>query len=56
MRLECRGGFSLGDATFYSDSYTDMPLLLAVGEPIVVNPDARLRREAARRKWRVEIW
>jgi HAD superfamily hydrolase (TIGR01490 family) len=49
-------GFDLEDATFYTDSYTDLPLLERVGEPVVVNPDPRLRREAARRGWRVERW
>ncbi|MFO0658482.1 MAG: HAD family hydrolase [Polyangiaceae bacterium] len=49
-------GFRLEDATFYSDSFTDLPLLEAVREPVVVNPDPRLKREAARRKWRVERW
>lgn len=49
-------GFSLRESTFYSDSYTDMPLLAHVAEPVVVNPDPRLAREAKRRGWRVETW
>jgi HAD superfamily hydrolase (TIGR01490 family) len=49
-------GFRLEDATFYSDSVTDLPLLSLVGEPIVVNPDGRLRRVATKRGWRVETW
>jgi len=49
-------GFALSDATFYSDSYTDLPLLELVGEPIVVNPDLRLRRHAKRKGWRIEAW
>ena len=28
---------------FYSDSILDLPLLEAVGRPVAVNPDARLR-------------
>lgn len=55
-RLAAAHGFSLSEATFYTDSNTDLPLLLAVGEPVVVNPDARLLREARRRRWRVERW
>ena len=35
----------------YSDSYFDRPLLGAVGHPVVVNPDPRLRALAAWRKW-----
>ncbi len=49
-------GFDLREAAFYSDSYTDLPLLAHVAEPIVVNPDPRLSREAKRRGWRVETW
>jgi len=51
-----REGFSLDDATFYSDSITDLPLLERVGTPVVVNPDTRLRRVAGTRSWRVERW
>ncbi|HHO54451.1 MAG TPA: HAD-IB family hydrolase [Deltaproteobacteria bacterium] len=46
----------LGEATFYSDSMTDLALLERVGTPVVVNPDRRLRREAARRGWPVQDW
>jgi HAD superfamily hydrolase (TIGR01490 family) len=51
-----RFGFGLADATFYSDSITDLPLLEAVGVPVVVNPDVRLLRVARRRGWRLERW
>ncbi len=47
---------TLKDTTFYSDSITDLPLLEAVGTPIAVNPDPRLRRLAERREWRIEHW
>jgi HAD superfamily hydrolase (TIGR01490 family) len=56
QKLAERLGFSLREATFYSDSASDLPLLLAVGEPVAVNPDPRLRREARRRGWRIEAW
>ncbi len=49
-------GFALRDATFYSDSYTDLPLLEHVAEPVVVNPDPRRAREARRRGGRGEAW
>jgi HAD superfamily hydrolase (TIGR01490 family) len=49
-------GFSLDDATFYSDSITDLPLLEHVATPVVVNPDARLERVARRRNWPIERW
>jgi HAD superfamily hydrolase (TIGR01490 family) len=37
----------------YSDSESDLPMLRAVGQPIVVNPDAELRRIAAEEGWEV---
>lgn len=43
-------------SSFYSDSITDLPLLEAVGTPVAINPDARLRREAQKRHWRIEEW
>jgi HAD superfamily hydrolase (TIGR01490 family) len=55
-RLAKALGFDLRESTFYSDSYTDLPLLAHVAEPVVVNPDPRLKREARRRGWRVETW
>jgi HAD superfamily hydrolase (TIGR01490 family) len=44
---------ALRDAVFYSDSFNDLPLLSAVGRPVAVNPDARLRAEAQRRGWQI---
>ena len=41
----------LGAATLYSDSSNDLPLLGAVGHPIVVDPDARLRAHALAQGW-----
>jgi HAD superfamily hydrolase (TIGR01490 family) len=49
-------GFRVEEATFYSDSYTDLPLLEAVRTAVVVNPDPRLSAVARRRGWRVERW
>jgi HAD superfamily hydrolase (TIGR01490 family) len=49
-------GYDLRDATFYTDSYTDLPLLEQVGAPIVVHPDRRLRRAAQARGWQVVEW
>ena len=39
-------GFSLENAYFYTDSYTDLPMLEAVKFPVVVSPDRRLERLA----------
>jgi HAD superfamily hydrolase (TIGR01490 family) len=43
----------LAGASFYSDSANDLPLLRAVGRPVVVDPDPTLRREAAEKGWPV---
>jgi alcohol-forming fatty acyl-CoA reductase len=40
----------------YADSYSDRPLLEAVGHPQVVNPDSQLFRYARRRRWVVHRW
>ena len=39
--------------TAYGDSYYDLPLLEAVGEPVAVRPDAKLRRVAIERNWEI---
>lgn len=44
-------GVSLGDCSFYSDSFHDLPLLEAIGRPVAANPDHRLMREARKRGW-----
>jgi HAD superfamily hydrolase (TIGR01490 family) len=46
-------GIDLGESTAYSDSASDVPFLAAVGHPVAVNPDRRLRAIAAERGWRV---
>jgi HAD superfamily hydrolase (TIGR01490 family) len=37
----------------YSDSVSDLPMLRAVGNPICVNPDEKLRAVAAQEGWRI---
>jgi HAD superfamily hydrolase (TIGR01490 family) len=44
-------GLHLEDCYFYTDSYTDMPMLEKVGMPRPVNPDRLLKAEARRRNW-----
>jgi HAD superfamily hydrolase (TIGR01490 family) len=46
-------GFDLSRSTAYSDSYSDVPFLEAVGHPVAANPDRKLRRIAAERGWPV---
>jgi HAD superfamily hydrolase (TIGR01490 family) len=46
-------GYDLSACWAYSDSYTDRPMLEAVGNPVAVNPDKALRRHAAEQGWRL---
>ncbi len=41
---------------FYTDSYSDLPMLERVGQPRVVAPDPRLRLAAWRRNWLGVDW
>jgi HAD superfamily hydrolase (TIGR01490 family) len=40
----------------YTDSVTDLPMLEAVGNPVVVNPDKNLRRLATDKGWAIEAF
>jgi HAD superfamily hydrolase (TIGR01490 family) len=46
--------YDLDASTAYSDSHTDLPFLEAVGHPVVVNPDRKLRAIALERGWPIE--
>jgi HAD superfamily hydrolase (TIGR01490 family) len=46
-------GLDLRASTAYSDSYSDVPFLEAVGHPVAANPDRKLRKIAAERGWPV---
>jgi putative phosphoserine phosphatase/1-acylglycerol-3-phosphate O-acyltransferase len=46
-----RHGVDLAESFAYSDSVYDTPLLAAVGNPFVVNPDPRMVLMAAARRW-----
>jgi hypothetical protein len=46
-------GIDLEQSSAYSDSYTDLPMLEAVGHPFAVNPDRVLAKVAREREWEV---
>ncbi|MDP9069627.1 MAG: HAD-IB family hydrolase [Actinomycetota bacterium] len=50
MGIDLEGSFA------YSDSVTDLPMLEAVGNPVVVNPDKGLRKLAVEREWQIEFF
>jgi HAD superfamily hydrolase (TIGR01490 family) len=49
-------GVDLARSYFYTDSFSDLPMLERVGEPRVVSPDPRLRRAARQRGWAILDW
>ena len=49
-------GVDLRHSYAYADSYSDLPLLRAVGNPVAVSPDSHLYRYARRRRWPIEEW
>lgn len=53
QELAEREGIDLDASYAYSDSATDLPMLEAVGHPVVVNPDAVLGQVASERGWEI---
>jgi HAD superfamily hydrolase (TIGR01490 family) len=49
-------GFYLSEAVFYSDSHADLPLLEAVKQPVVLNPNQQLAELAKQRGWPRVDW
>ncbi|HET6818556.1 MAG TPA: HAD-IB family hydrolase [Mycobacteriales bacterium] len=49
-------GWDLSASFAYADSASDLPLLQAVGHPVVIDPDIALSRVARRSRWPVENW
>ena len=52
-QLARREGIDLTEAYAYSDSASDLPMLRAVGHPVVVNPDRELLAVARQEGWEV---
>jgi len=51
--LAASEAIDLGASYAYSDSESDLPMLRAVGNPVVVNPDADLRAVALEEGWEI---
>lgn len=49
--LSAERGYDLSASYAYSDSASDLPMLEAVGHPVVVNPEPELREIARVRSW-----
>jgi HAD superfamily hydrolase (TIGR01490 family) len=52
-RLCGQHGADMKQCKAYSDSFSDLPMLEAVGVPAAVNPDRRLKRVARERGWTI---
>lgn len=46
----------LRSSFFYSDSYSDLPMLSEVGTAVVVNPDPKLKAHALKKGWPIVDW
>lgn len=55
-RLAAELGEDLRNASFYTDSYSDLPVMEEMGHPVAVNPDPSLARAARQRGWEVVDW
>jgi fatty acyl-CoA reductase len=55
-RYALLGGYDLSRSFAYADSYSDLPMLRAVGLPTAISPDVALWREARKMRWPVELW
>ncbi|KIE27356.1 hydrolase [Streptomyces sp. MUSC 125] len=51
--LAAAEGLDLSRCAAYSDSHNDIPMLSLVGHPYAINPDAKLRKHAREKDWRL---
>ena len=57
VKVYCREqGFSLQESWYYADSFADLAVLKAIGHPVCVTPDRKLKKEAHKMGWPVEEW
>jgi putative phosphoserine phosphatase / 1-acylglycerol-3-phosphate O-acyltransferase len=57
LRKYCSDNNSdITDSWYYGDSAADIPGLSAVGNPVCVNPDKKLKRTAHKRGWKIIQW
>jgi HAD superfamily hydrolase (TIGR01490 family) len=44
------------DSWYYGDSISDFPALNITGNPVCINPDKKLKKEALKRQWKILQW
>ena len=49
-------GVDLRTSYFYSDSYSDINLFEAVGHPVAINADPKLKSHAVKNRWQTARW
>ncbi len=54
QKLAVEEDIDLASSYAYSDSFTDVPMMEAVGNPIAVNPDRELRAKAEAEGWTIK--
>jgi phosphoserine phosphatase len=47
--------YDLSKAFAYSDSVNDLPLLVSVGNPFIINPNKELENIALKNKWAILV-
>jgi HAD superfamily hydrolase (TIGR01490 family) len=49
-------GMNSSDSWYYGDSISDLAVLSFVGNPVCINPDKKLKKEAHKRGWKTLTW
>jgi HAD superfamily hydrolase (TIGR01490 family) len=47
---------NISESWYYGDSISDLPVFLAIGSPVCINPDRRLKKTALKRGWMILKW
>ncbi len=53
LELAEKSNVPLEQVSAYSDSYRDLPLMRLAGQPVAVNPDAKLLTHSLEHRWRI---
>jgi HAD superfamily hydrolase (TIGR01490 family) len=57
LRTYCEmNSSSPSNAWYYGDSISDLPALNAVGNPVCINPDKKLKKTARQKEWKILYW
>jgi HAD superfamily hydrolase (TIGR01490 family) len=47
---------NISESWYYGDSLSDLPVFIAVGSPVCINPGRKLRKTAGERGWKILNW